>query len=499
MDNLETRDFEARADVETRTITGIAVPYGSTADIGSYKERFAPGAITDITDTKLFYGHSEPIGKVTIGRETDAGYEITAKVSDTARGNEVLTLMRDGVLNKFSVGFVPLESERDGDTVVRTKAALKEVSVVPFPAYEQANITEVREESLTQTEQETPNMAENIEFDVRAVQDEVAELRRTIEASMAPTTEIAHVASYRSAGELLKAVASGDEDAIRTYSGATTADSVVKDAWVGDLTRIVDEAAILRNVFGTAALPGSGNYIEYAVLATDTTVVADQGGEGNDLGYGQITLTTATEPVKTLGGYISLSRQAIERSSVNYLDHALRAQASAAGKALNSITRTAYTDAVAAQITAADVVLIPATPTYNDWLATITDAAVLFQNRGLSLDALIVDTATFKSLAALQGSDGRPVLLVTGAGTNNVGSINITGLAGSLANVPVILDPALSGEIAFVNSNAIRVYGSPIVRLQDENIINLSKDFSLYTYAAVATEIPGGIIPVVVD
>jgi hypothetical protein len=90
-------------------------------------------------------------------------------------------------------------------------------------------------------------------------------------------------------------------------------------------------------------------------------------------------------------------------------------------------------------------------------------------------------------------------MLVTGAGNNNVGTINVAGLAGSLANIPVVLDPGLMGGVAFVNSNAIRVYGSPVVRLQHENIINLSKDFSLYTYAAVAVEIPGGIIPVVVD
>lgn len=342
-------------------------------------------------------------------------------------------------------------------------------------------------------------MAENIEFDIRAVQDEVAELRRTVEAVSVTTPEQPTAPEYRSAGQLLKAVANGDEDALRAYTGATTGDSVLINGWVGDLTRIVDQAAILRGVFGSGALPNAGNFVEYAVLDTNSVAVADQGGEGSDLGYGEITLTTETAPVKTLGGYVQLSKQAIERSSVNYLDHALRAQASAAGRALNTMTRTAYTTAVAAQITATDVVTVPATPTYGDWLAAITDAAVKFQERGLSLDALIVDTAYFKALAALEGADGRPVLLVTGAGNNNVGSINITGLAGSLANVPVILDPALDGEIAFVNSNAIRVYGSPVVRLQHENIINLSKDFSLYTYAAVATEIPGGIVPVVVD
>lgn len=150
MAEMETREFEVRADLEERTITGIAVPYGQDANIGgAYMERFVPGAISDVTDVKLFYGHEEPIGKVLTGRDTEAGYEVTARVSMTPRGDEVLTLMRDGVLNKFSVGFVPLESERDGQTVTRTKVSLREISVVAFPAFGNANITEVREDGGT--------------------------------------------------------------------------------------------------------------------------------------------------------------------------------------------------------------------------------------------------------------------------------------------------------------------------------------------------------------
>ena len=34
------------------------------------------------------------------------------------------------------------------------------------------------------------------------------------------------------------------------------------------------------------------------------------------------------------------------------------------------------------------------------------------------------------------------------------------------------------------------------IQLQDENIINLSKQWSLYKYAATAVEIPAAIVPV---
>lgn len=503
MTELETRDVEFRVDsAEERTVTGLAVPYDQVADIGGqYQERFAPGAIDGIDGVKLFWNHEEIIGHVTEGRETEAGYEITAKVAATSLGNDVLELMRSGSVDKFSVGFIPVEQTREGNLVTRTKVALKEVSAVVFPAFSQASITQVREEQETATDEPQPietesELENNIELDVRQIQDEVAELRRVVESS-APVALEAPATIHRSAGEALKAIAHGDEMALRAYTGGTTADAIMKDGWVGDLTRLVDEAAILRGVFGSAALPSEGNFIEYGVLDANTMDVDVQAEEGDDLAFGKVSVKTETAPVKTLGGWTQLTRQEIERSSTNILDLSLRAQAMQVGKALNTLTRAAYVTAHAAQVTATNTVSVPASFDYADWIAAITDASLKFQTLGLGISALIVDTATFKALAGMQGADGRPVLLVTGQGVNNVGSLNVTGLAGNIANVTVILDPALDGEVAFVNSAALTVYGSPVVRLQDENIINLSKDFSVYTYAAIANEVPGAIVPVV--
>jgi len=98
MTELETRDVEFRVDnAEERTVTGLAVPYDQIADIaGQYQERFAPGAIDGIDGVKLFWNHEDIIGHVVEGRETSAGYEITAKVAATSLGNDVLELMRSG-------------------------------------------------------------------------------------------------------------------------------------------------------------------------------------------------------------------------------------------------------------------------------------------------------------------------------------------------------------------------------------------------------------------
>lgn len=514
---VETVIVEVRAaKTEDRIVEGIAVPYNETANIGYFKERMAPGSVTLADTVQLKYEHDKVIGKVLDGKETPEGFLIRARISETPLGEEVYTLVKDGAINKFSIGFQAVADKVGADnTITRTSVLVREVSLVPQPAYEGASVLSVRsddsqdlntevlselsentKESIMENSNETMTAA-----DLNEVRESVTNLERKFEVSLNKAEETPAL-DTRSAGEVLKAIAKNDENTIRAYTGGTTADAVVMNGWVGDLTRIIDEAAVLRSVFSTGTLPAEGNYIEYAQLKSNTMDIDVQAEEGDDLAFGKIEQELKTAPVKTLGGYTTLSRQEIERSSVNILDASLRAQAIQAGKALNLEFRTAYVAAVTAA--SANAVVLGgaasfAAATYADWLDAIVDASVKFQGQGLSLDALVVDKATFKLIAKLEGADGRPLLLVTGNGTNNVGTVNITGLGGSLASVSVVVDPALSGSVAFVNRNAIRMYNSPVVRLQDENIINLSKDFSVYMYSATAVELPAGIVPVVID
>ena len=503
MSNIETRDFELRStNIEEREVSGIAVPYDTPTTIGGYTEIISREAVQNSKDVMLYWRHEEPIGLITEQRHTDAGWEITARISETPRGDEAYTLVRDGVIKKFSIGFEPVEQtvDREANTVTRTNIRVREVSLVPMPAYDGAVINEVRQE-LTESE-ETNKMSDAIvtPADLDEVREAVETVRREVAVSL-EAREIEPAIDTRSAGAILSAIAKGDESAMRAYTGATTADTVVRNSWVGDLTRIVEEAAPLLSVFSRGALPTEGNFIEYATLTSNSVDVDTQAAEGDDLGYGEVVIDSHTAAISTLGGYSELSVQSITRSSIAYLDHVLRAQAIAAGKAVNTKMRAAYATAVAAQITAANTVELDAASfaaaTYADWLNAAIDAQVKFQAQGLSVDALIVSPDVFKSLLNVESADGRPVFLVTGAGSNNVGSLNVRGLSGDLASIPVIMDATLTDEIAFVNGLALRAYTSPVVRLQDENIINLSRQFSVYTFLAIANEVPSAIVPVV--
>ena len=500
---METREFEVRlAQGEERTITGIAVPYEQVIDLGGYREKFVRGAFGDISDVKLFAGHKEPIGKVTRGYDTDEGFVIEATISDTPRGNEYRTLLRDDVLNKMSVGFEDVESEERDGVTVRTKARLREVSIVAFPAYENASVLTVRE--ADPTIKETPMENTSIDIEARGRLDDlernialIAERETPAPASVMP--------NYRSFGAFVSAVAQGDEDALaltRAFAGgvvgATVAapDPITNNAWVSEVVRLVDLGRPTMNAFRRDGLPDEGMNIEWPQVKTDGIKVETQAAEADVLAFGKITLESKTSPVLTKGGYTAMSRQAIERSSFGYLDVVFRAMAIHYAKETN---KQAVTDLLA--VTGTSTANLIAAPKAADWLGLVADAAIaVYTNTGLGLDFILVSPDQYKRIAiAVDGSD-RP-LLATPNPVNNIGSANVAGLTASLGGLPVYMDPALPAKSLFLaNREGFVTYesGGAPWRLADEDITNLTKEFSIYGYMADASPMPKAICKVTV-
>lgn len=147
-------DLEIRGD--GRTVYGIAVPFDTEAHVRdargpAYREVFRQGAFAKtITESggrvKLLINHDRerlPIGKALELKEDRAGLIAQFRVSNTREGDEALELVRDGVLDAFSVGFIPVK-HRGSELVERLEVKLREVSVVAFPAYDSALIGGVR-------------------------------------------------------------------------------------------------------------------------------------------------------------------------------------------------------------------------------------------------------------------------------------------------------------------------------------------------------------------
>ena len=500
MTEIETRSFEVRLSPDTREVTGIAVPYGQLADIGTYMERFVPGAIQDVTDVKLFWQHSEPIGKILDGRDTADGFEIRAMISDTPRGNEAYTLLKDGVINKFSVGFIPVEQTVDGNTVTRTKVDLKEVSLVSFPAFSGASVSEVREETtvsevpadnLTIKE---PNSMDNMELDVRTVQDEIVEIRRELELVKTPQISVpAFETKFRSQGEYAKALVSGDSDAVELFRAATSADAALRPAFVGFVNNLINSGRPTLAAFSVNALPSTGLTIEYAKVNTNTIAVGKQSTENTALSEGAVALSTVSVAVNTYGGFTKISKQAIERSTVNYLDVAFQAMSLAYAKKMNTefiavlsgLTWTGKTYDLSA-LTASAV------------MGGIADgAAYIYNATGLSPEFIVAGVTAYKRLVSIVDTVGRPVVQQVNTSDNVIGISNIPGLKGSILGLPIVVDPALDAKTAYLaNSMALTTYesaGNP-TRLSVSDPTTLSDTYSVYGYAAFAVPFEGAIV-----
>ncbi|WP_205877538.1 HK97 family phage prohead protease [Mycobacterium camsae] len=139
-----------------RTVFGTVVPYGQVAEVSdggrSYRERFEFGAFSrSISErggkVKLFTGHDMrrlPVGRAVDLTEHRDGLHAAFEIAATRDGEDALELVRSGTVDSFSVGFRGVREHLDGDVVVRTEAALMEVSLVGLPAYAGASVGGVR-------------------------------------------------------------------------------------------------------------------------------------------------------------------------------------------------------------------------------------------------------------------------------------------------------------------------------------------------------------------
>ena len=499
MSEMITREFQARlVETEERTIVGLAVPYGQEIELtGNTKERFEPGAIDGVEDVKLFYGHEEPIGKVIEGRDTPEGYEIVARISDTPRGNEVYTLLQDDVLNRFSVGFFPVVDRKEGQTIVRELVDLKEVSVVPFPAFEGAKITEVRSEAEladeTPIETESETMSENIELDVRSVQDEVAELRRVIESGKAVEMATPATHKFRSQGEYAKGLLSGDEDAkALARAASTSADAAVLPPFVGYLDTLINNNRPTLSAFNRGALPTSGLAVEYIQIDSNTLDVDNQATENTALAFGNLSFEVMSADVKTYGGYTSFSRQYVERATINTLDQVFQGLTIAYANATNKVV----VDAISA-LNYAGKTFQANTNASTVAKGIAEGSAYIFEATGLRPNVIVAGVTAYVNLVSIGATDGRLNFGTTGDNFNMVGNANIPGLSASLFGVPIIVDPQLNDVYCFLaNSAALTSWesaGSP-VRLTSGDITTLEDSVSVYGYMAVAVQRPGAIV-----
>lgn len=501
-----------QADGDGLTLAGIAVPFNTEYELfDGYREVIDPDCDFGERNVKLAREHGELIGRITEQTREPDGLHITARIADTPQGREVADLVREGVYDAFSIGFKPIsnnvEQRDDGVTVVhRTAVELFEVSVTGIPAYTGAQITGQRHldnqegTTMTDTTTELAQLRDEMHDELRGIKSTLAHLDDTTATSPAG-------GMYRTAGDYLKALAAGDEQA-REFMNATrdlitTADTGDNVTWIADDLKLIQLRRKVMGLLTHAALPPKGMTMEYNVVATDTTATAKQANEGDALTFGKVTFGTKTADINTYGGYTTLSRQTIERSTVAVLNTALRALTNSYAKATELAVRAELYALITAQRDAAsnankiDAAKTAAAMTPNDWASLILDAAELTDERNTSLGTLAVSKDVAKALIALTDTGSR-FLDISGKGNDTLGSFDLTGVVGDLMRVPVhILPGAAANTAVFLDPSAVTVWesGGP-TQLTDGDAIHLTESYSVYGYMAVGATDPNAMLPI---
>ena len=143
--------FNLESVGEGGEFSGYAAVFGNVDSGGDVIEKgaFAKTISEDFDRIKILSQHQDfelPIGKPLELREDDKGLFIRAKISDTQKGRDIQTLLKDGVLNELSIGYDAIDFYYDGDTQVRHLKELRlwEVSIVTWGMNELAQINEVK-------------------------------------------------------------------------------------------------------------------------------------------------------------------------------------------------------------------------------------------------------------------------------------------------------------------------------------------------------------------
>jgi HK97 family phage prohead protease len=145
-----------RVNVEKRTISGLAVPWGKVARSGFAKWRFAEGSLRWSTEARvklnLHHDFREVVGHAMRLQSTSRGLDTTFKVGEGPEEDRALRKARDGSWDGFSIE-VDFDDEMGdqwqpdpSDESVRLvrQATLRGVALTGMPAFDDARVTAVK-------------------------------------------------------------------------------------------------------------------------------------------------------------------------------------------------------------------------------------------------------------------------------------------------------------------------------------------------------------------
>ena len=195
--DLEATATNFKADTATRTITGLAVPWGAVARSGGKQWRFHSGSLDwgsrpSRVKLNLNHDHDKPIGvAVNLGNRSD-GLLASFKIASGPEGDRILSLAQDGILDGFSVevdfnGRDSYEQDPSDKSINDVKSALlRGVALTHEPAFDGARVESI----AAKQERETSMAVKPADIDTDDELDTNAQFRATMETAFERLAEV---------------------------------------------------------------------------------------------------------------------------------------------------------------------------------------------------------------------------------------------------------------------------------------------------------------------
>jgi HK97 family phage prohead protease len=500
----------AAGETQTRTITGVAVPYGETATVSDGTQvRFEQGALpVEGKAPKLFMYHdsSMPVGLVTERVDTEEGMMFSARISATAAGDEALTLALDGVLDSVSVGVNPTKFSYDDEgTMIVTEAEWLELSLVPIPAFAGAVIEKVLASAQEPDTEPTSTEVEETET-VDAVQPEAVVEAATPTApipaqpkrqfampSAAEYMAAMHIGgdTFRKVNQAFVEAAKSKQTALQAAAGDVLTTDTPGLLPIPVLGPVFDDLNYNRPVVaavGARAYPDGGQSKTF--IRPTWTTHTSVGAQSTELtGVSATTPVIASNSVAkvTMSGAVTLSAQDMDFTSPGAMEIILR---DLAGQYL--IASDNYcADQIVAQGASSGVTWTVNATDPSDLINSLYDVAesILTTTRFLP-DHLFVSPDVWKKLSSQLDADKRPVFPYAAAaglmGVNGMGTQNITttNTLNPLGLNLVVDANFASGTMVLARGSAIEFYEQVRGIMSVEVPSTLGRTFSYYGYVS---------------
>jgi HK97 family phage major capsid protein len=326
----------------------------------------------------------------------------------------------------------------------------------------------------------------------------IAQIAKYMSTKPGPPKEV----EYRSAGEYaldMWQAGLGDEQArhrMDTYNRAAAHETtsnitgLLPSPILGPVLNFIDAARPVVTALGPRQLPGSGFS---RPKVTTHTAVAAQSAEKAELTSQAMVISKLTVTPVTLGGYVNVSRQAVDWSQPQVMDiiiQDLAAQYAILSEA--TAVQAFYTAGTAATVS------IPGTPSADNVAAAFWGAAgqVYTATKG---QGRLIAAASPDVLGSLGGLFA-PVNPIDAQSSGFTASTFGTGMVGAIGGIPVYVTAGFGAtkRLMIMSTAAGEIYEDRIGSLQvvEPSVLGIQVAYAGY-FADLVTE-PGGIVKVTV-